>query len=373
MPDLVAARAEAAVLAGDDPPEAGWCRWIEQRLIDAGELGFSPWWRHVLLDFWRSGKTAFACAAGFRAAKSTSVISMAEVPAALFRERAPFAGAELVLPIMSADVTEANGRLFTVASCLRSIGLREARTKKTSRDGEVTRIGPGEFFLREGGQGRGGCEFLDVGSNRVEIRVQPASLSGASGYTGIDVMADEIDVWDSKIATRILETLMARLKGQEGTKAYLISKPFDGALTQTVERGDMPGTYIARVGVDGVAADEAGRRAVREQIIAQGDRATRSFVNDARWTEKGDADSPYVPSWVALPLGPDGTYSPEVAALECWRLSSTGVGLEDGEFLLDGFFRAYGARPTGAMGSRVLDPELLKLARDRSRLALLPA
>ncbi len=352
-------RAVAEGMPGDTPEER-WAAFVESKL-PAGEPAFSPFWWRTLRAFWQSGKTALIVLKANRAGGTTHVARMCAAPEMLFRERRAIAESEFVWANASATVPLANGSLRMVASAMRAIGLREV--KKRSKD-EVKRVAPSEFFISEGSvQTAGTIEFLDVHSNRVEYRSQPASRAGLSGFTGIGFTPDEVELWrgEAERPEEVLELGMSRLKGQCGAHTYAISRAFaeDGALYKIVSRGDTEELMIARLGEQGARDDEAGRLALRDHLRARGvagDREALRYSQDRRLTEEADPTSPIVPAWVGI--GP-----PEATILECWRLAATGFGLDEGEVPLDGLLRVYGGRPTGREGERYIEQAAIDAAR----------
>lgn len=124
-------------------------------------------------------------------------------------------------------------------------------------------------------------------------------------------------------------------------------------------RGDTESLMIARLGEQGARDDEIGRLALREhlrRIGAAGDREALRYSQDSRLIEEADPASPLIPAWCGI--GP-----PEASILDCWRLASTGVGLDDGEVPLDGMLRVYGGRPTGREGEKYFSKAAIDAAR----------
>lgn len=369
MTDLDSLRKAAHDYPGDTPEER-WARLTEARLLEAGEPPFSQWWWALMVAFWNSGKTALVVGKANRAGGTTHIVRMAATPESVFRERKPVADSELVWPNASATVKLANDSIRMFASTLRALGLREVKTR--SKD-EIKRVDSGSYFLREGSNAvAGSIEFLDGSGNRVEYRSQPASKAGLSGFTGMGFTADEVELWkgEAERPSEVLELGLSRLKGQAGTRAYAISRLFaeGGPLHTIAQLGDNEGQMVARLGATGARDDEIARLALRDHLKALatgGDRHARIYSEDPRLTEEADPASIVIPAWSALPVGKPGEYGPDAAIRECWRLASTGWGLEPGEVPLEGLFRVYGGRPTGHEGARYFDTRFLREARER--------
>lgn len=353
-------RAAAANMPGETPEER-WAAFVESKL-PAGEPGFTPWWWNTGRTFWRSDKTALVVLKANRAGGTSHTARMCAGPEMIFRERSTVADSELVWANASATVKLANDSLAMVAFTLRTAGYSEVKTR--SKD-EVKRLAPGVFFKRDGSNmAAGAIEFLDLCGNRIEYRSQPASKAGLSGFTGVGFSGDEIELWkgEAERPEEVLELGLSRLKGQAGAKAYLISRAFseEGALYKIAMRGDTESLMVARLGEQGARDDEAGRLALRAHLRAlgvAGDRAARGYSEDARLTEEADPASPIIPAWCGI--GP-----PEASILECWRLASTGIGLEEGEVPLDGLLRVYGGRPTGREGEKYFSAAAIRAARE---------
>lgn len=343
------------------PEEWGWFRWLERRigLPGVGAPPVSRWWGWALREFWVSGKPELAALVGMRGTKSHTMCRVA-VAEALFRERKPVLGTDLVWGIYSCDMHEANGRASTLTALLGALGFSEATTRATVESGS---------YFRAGGSGRSSISTYDVTGNPIEFRISPATSGGASGYTGIGITCDELDLWKggdgNSNAAEVLSVLGPRLFGQTGARMYRISAPFSETSphTRDVRQGDNDAQHVARLGVDGAKRDDAAREALalmfEDRARGSGKRGERerygSYASDARLREKASPDDYRIPTWVAR----DGDLA-EVMR-DCWMRAAKDAGA-DGSDPLALLFARFGARPYGATGSRLIDPMLIDRA-----------
>lgn len=359
MADLKQARAEAAALAGDVAPEWGWFRWLERRIIERDQPEVSQWWRDTVRAFYASGADELAALVGMRGTKSHTACRLA-VAEALFRERTPVLGTDLVWGVYSCDLPEANGRATTIAALLGVVGMTEV----DKRD----KVSPGTFFRSGALGGRTTIATYDLSGNAIEFRIAPATTGGASGYTGIGLTCDELDLWrdgdGANPASQVLSVLRPRLFGQKGARVYRISAPFaeTSPHTRAVRRGDTEGQCVARLGTWGAERDEAARAILAEMFRDRSRRGSQrdrrrfaAYAEDARLFERASADDYRIPTWVAR----DGDLSDLM--LDCWKRAADDAA-EDGSDPLAMLFARFGARPYGATGMRLIDPILLDRA-----------
>lgn len=359
--------AAARDLPGDTPEER-WAALVEQRLGAAGEPPFAEWWREARASFWRSGKAVEVACKANRAGGTSHTVLQCAVPQSLFRERKAVGDSQLAWASASATLNLANDAIALFKTGLRALGFREVKTR--SKD-EVKRIGPMEFFARDGSFAMpGSVEFLDVNGNRCEYRSSVASKAGLSGFTGIGFTADEVGLWkgEAERPGDVLDLGLSRLKGQADARASLISRSFttQDHLHRLAMRGDNEQLLVHRLGERGARYDEEARLALRDhlRVLARaGDKAARMYAEDPRLLEEADPGSVVIPAWSALPVGDGMTHGPAAAILACWRLSASGIGLDEGELPLDGLFRVYGGRPEGQEGQRYFNLKAIEAAR----------
>jgi hypothetical protein len=369
MTDLAAAR----TIIRPEPGEskiAAWGRWIERKLIDAGEPPRSIWWAEKLAEFDRSRATSFAAGVGQRGGKSTDIIAYRLLPVALFGDHKPVYGAELVIPVLSVDLREANGRQATAIHILKTIGMTQEKTRA-----DVDRAGA--FFASPGTpQQPGECIIGRWDRVGIKLRTQPASSGGASGFTAPAVLADELGLWsgEKESPRKVLEALQGRRKGVSEAYQYNVSRPFSETdeLTKMIRGGSNEGLFVASLGAAGSTANDVACEVLRGHLISrasQGDNRSAAYAFDPRLKERLSPSSVFVPAWVALPIGLPGDYGPGPAILECWRLAVSGEGLLPGESPIDGLFRAYGGRPIGNEGASWYDGNIIETMKCRDALA----
>lgn len=362
--DLKQIREAAGALAPGDAPEVGWLRWLEARLKSETAAPWRPmpaWWVWTYERFWRSGKVELVGSVGRRGTKSSSCCRVA-VCEILFRERRVEPGSELVWPILSCDMAEANGRQRTLRTLLEAIGIDPV--------GDESKVRPGTFWASSPNQGRSKIVLFDAECRRVEFRIAPASPAGVSGFTGLGGLGDEMElgVWaqSGDACKAVLDMWRPTLKGQKGSRLYLYSAPYGerGPHTRMVAGGSTDGRYVATLGELGARLDTEARRGLVKLFEAKSkekDRTQRErdrlakYAADPRLLEAGDPHSTAIPSWAANPTNEDGDGPDPVGAiLECYRLASVDVEEDGGDALLQLFAR-YGAVPMAAGASRLFD------------------
>ncbi len=347
------------------PEEWGWFRWIEQRIgEDAPPV--SRWWGWTLHEFWTSGAPELAALVGMRGTKSHTVCRVA-VAESLFRERHPVLGTDLVWGIYSCDMHEASGRASTVAALLGAIGLQQV-DRRDALDASA--------FFRSGAQGgRTTISTFDLHDEPIEFRIAPATSGGASGYTGIGITCDELDLWKGgdghSNANEVLSVLSPRLFGQHGAHLYRVSAPFaeNSPHTRAVRDGDSEIQHVARLGPAGARRDQEARAAIARMFEDRARASDRrddrdrfgAYAKDPRLAERADPLDYRIPTWVAR----DGDVDEIVR--DCWSRAARDAK-KDGSDPLALMFARFGARPLGATGGRMFDP----IALDRAA-ATVPA
>lgn len=362
--DLKQIRVAAGKLAPDDPPEVGWLRWFEARLQSETVAPWRPmpgWWVWTYEDFWRSGKLELAASVGRRGTKSSSAcrVGVCEI---IWRERRVEPGSELVWPILSCDMHEANGRQRTLRALLEVVvGAPVA---------DESKVKPGNFWASSPNQGRSKIVLHDAEERRVEFRIAPASPAGVSGFTGLGGLGDEMElgVWAQDVDTcaNVLKMWRPTLKGQKGSHLYLYSAPYGekGPHTRMVAGGSTDERYVATLGELGARLDTEARRGLAAMLAERAkekDRPQRDrdrfarYAADSRLLEEGDPDSTAIPSWAANPTNDNGDGPDPVGAIkECFRLASSDAEQDGTDALLELLAR-YGARPMAAGASRLFD------------------
>lgn len=337
------ARREAAAI---EPGHTGTLLWIDARCQAAGMHALDIWWVDTLRAFYRSGRLVLAARIGLRGGKSVSVCR-ALVNDALFMLRDLDPGTVGVIPVMSADRTEATDRFFTILAILRACGV--SSTKK----GEEEDSSPGGIgstytstTLPSGG---GVIKTVDSQGHAVEFRIYPARITGAVGYTAVAGFCDEVDLWPvdlgvsaDDVAQRsdkgranpgdvVLARLLERFTTTRATAhLYIVSASYrgeDSAHARKIATGVKNGEsdrvmWVARLGVIGAARDDAARSRLSTLIAS----------DDPRLLSSADPLSPNVAAWVTSP----------VAKIEdCYDLSGQHLGA---------MFGRYGGRPDDASG-----------------------
>lgn len=289
--------------------------WVESRCVAAGMHALDPQWLWHFREFYESGKMVDAGRFGLRAAKSVSV-PRALVAEILYTDRRLEPGQVGVCPIMSVDKAEAADRFSTVRRILSACGLTDHTGKRTEEADGFVCAGGGSAALK--------ITMQDLQGHDVEIRVYPASISGASGFTAIAGFLDELDLWGKEGAAnpadRVIEIVVTRFTTQPGARLHVMSATYHptSAHAKMIAAGDTALQRVARLGAAGAAKDETDRRRLAAKIGS----------SDARLLAPGDPNSTDVPSWVSNPTAPIET---------CHALSKENI---------DRMFALYGGRVT---------------------------
>lgn len=339
-----------------DTPEERWFRWLEGRLVTAGEPPIPWWWEQELVRFWKSGKRVFYGGVGLRGLKS-SVTTRASISAALFRDRRSVMGGMLVLPILSALKVEGGGRIANIRSILRSLGFRE-RERKGKGEEAAEVVPPGEYtYSLNASSGLGIIDFRDASDNMVTCWVRVAGLGGVREYTGIGAIFDEWDhvpvVGDDGRepqyggAHKILDYGIARMTGQDGAQAFVVSNPTTetACLSAACIAGDGHQSHIARLGDRGAEELERAFATLVAFLKWSGD---DDLARDERLNERQDPLAWRIPSCI-------GHAEPSVAIIEHWKQSCDSARRSGEIDRMGTFFRIYCARAVGGEGANYID------------------
>lgn len=299
----------------------GTLAWIDARCQLAGMHALDDWWIDAFAKFYESGKMVFGGRIGLRGGKSVSVCR-ALVNDALFTARKLDPSTVGVVPIMSANRTEATDRFVAIRAILAACGVRDSKGDD-SEDAIPNGIG-GTFTSSTLPSGGGVIRTRDSQRHAIEFRVYPAAQRSAIGFTAIGGFCDEVDLWHDRDtganpADRVLELLFQRFTTQPTARCYIVSATYNrtSAHSRIIDAGDTALQHIARLGELGAVRDNIARHTLA------------GLAADLRIIEKADPQSPDVPAWVTSPLSPID---------RCLALSKGN---------LDAMFAHYGGRPAG--------------------------
>ncbi len=274
----------------------GQLLWMNERCAKAGMDALDDWWLWDLRAFYASGKQEHAGRVGLRGAKSTS-IPRPLTRDALFIPRRLDPTVPGVIPIISVDKTEADGRFNTIRGTLRACGM----APKKPDDSNVPILPDGIAGIYESStlaSGGGVIYFRDSEGHDLEFRIYAAKVAGAVGYTGVSGFCDEVDLWvdDRGVnpAERVLDLLAKRFTTQRAAHLYIFSASYypNSAHKRKIDEGDTALQHLARLGPIGAERDTAARHRLSAQIKS----------NDPRLLAPADPMSPDIPSWVTNPL-----------------------------------------------------------------------
>jgi hypothetical protein len=333
-------RAEAERAYG--PGHIATLLWIDARCQAAGMHALDPWHVENQRAYYESGKPVDVEGIGLRGAKSVTKCR-ALVNDAIFQRRDIDPGTVGVIPIMSADRTEATDRFYTLRKILGACGVRSTREEDA---GDYRGLGINtEFTPSTLPSGGGVIKTVDSQGHPIEFRVYPARINGAVGYTAIAGLCDEVDLWpvDLGVSTEdvaqrkalgranpadvVLDRLLERFTTTlASAHLYIVSATYrgrDSAHVRKLQEGDTPIQRVARLGVLGAQRDEEARRRLAASICS----------DDPRLLAPADPMSTEIPAWVTNPAAPIES---------CYALSRGRLGA---------MFGRYGARPDEAQGA----------------------
>jgi hypothetical protein len=316
----------------------GYFLWIEQKCTAAGMHPCDPQWLWHFREFYESGKMIDVGRFGLRAGKSVSVPRALAAEVLLVSRRLE-KGQVGVCPIMAQNMREAADRFSTMRQILHACGLVDNTGHRTEDEEGFVCSGGGSTALK--------IVMRDFEGHDVEVRVYPASISGAAGFTGIAGFCDELDLWGrdeaANPAKRVVEILTTRYTTQPQAKLHLMSATYNpkSAHAEMIAAGDTPLQRVARLGAEGAKKDEDERS-----------RLARSFsLADKLLTEKADPQSTDIPSWVSNPITP---------IEECYKKSG-------GD--LRRMFALYGARVASVGGAKMSADDYLWIASQNNTAA----
>lgn len=344
------ARHEALASARGQHEHFATLLWVNDRCQLAGMHPLDAWHLENQRLYYESGKPVQVERIGLRGAKS-STKCRALVNDALFQVRDLDPGTIGVIPIMSADRTEATDRFHTIRKVLGACGV-----KRVTKKGDEVLEDVGDY--RAGGvgstyeattlpSGGGVIATQDSQGHRIEFRIYPARITGAVGYTAVAGLCDEVDLWpvdlgvsNEEVAQRsdggranpadvVLDRLLERFTTTLATAhLYIVSASYrgeDSAHARLMKRGDDEVQRVARLGVLGAQRDEEQRRRLAWAIGS----------NDPRLLAPGDSMGVNIPAWAT---------NPDKASIEdCYRISRKRLGP---------MFGRYGGRPDEAVDGR---------------------
>lgn len=332
----------------DAPPHFKTLLWIDSMCVEAGMHALDLWWLGTLLVFYASGKLVLVVRCGLRGAKSVS-ICRSLVNDALFGHCGADQSTVGVIPIMSADRTEATDRFHTIKAILSACGVGERR-KKGEEEDFAPLLAPGGLGMTYKSStlpsGGGVITIEDVDGREVQFRIYPARLSGVIGHTDKSGFGDELDTWPVDLGVSAADVAQRSASGRANpadvvldrwlerftttlktAHLYLVSASYfgeDTAHARKVAEGDTPIQMVARLGDLGAARDNAARTSLAKAIGSP----------DRRLLAPADPFSPNVPAWVT---------SPAASIEDCFALSRMRLGP---------MFGRYGGRPDEAEGGR---------------------
>jgi hypothetical protein len=358
------ARVEAVAMA---PGHYGTLLWVDYRCQLAKMHALDAWHLENQRLYYDSGKPVQVERIGLRGAKSTTKCR-ALVNDALFQVRGLDPGTVGVIPIMSADRTEATDRFHTIKKVLGACGA-----KRVTKKGEDVAEDIADY--RAGGLGityesttlpSGGGVIVtrDSQGHRIEFRIYPARITGAVGYTAVAGLCDEVDLWPVDLGTSqeaveeaarkidggkanpadvVLDRLLERFTTAFEDKSahlYIVSASYkgeDSAHARWMKNGDDDTQRVARLGKLGAKRDEEQRRRLAAAIGS----------DDPRLLAPADPMSINIPAWATNAAAPIES---------CYKGSRGRLGP---------MFGRYGGRPDEATDGRHPDSMAgVKIARE---------
>lgn len=195
----------------------------DEALRRKGWPAISPWWLEHLKRFYAGGKRRQVIRAGRRGGKSSTLCRVAVCEALHGQHNIP-PGDIGVFAFFSVSMREARERLRTICEILDALGVGYERS------GDSVRL-----------HGR-----------PVAIRVYPASVRTAVGFTCIGAAFDELARWRDEAtganpATEVLRSVRPAMATQRQAREFLSSSPWStlDAHYEAVEAGETPQQSVA--------------------------------------------------------------------------------------------------------------------------------
>jgi len=196
---------------------------LDALLVRAGWHRTSDWWRATVRRFLRSKARTLVARVGRRGGKSATLCRLA-VALGVFVDHPIPKGDVGVIAFVSSRMEEATARLFTIRKILDAIGVK----------------------YRERGNS------IELVNKPIRFTVYPCTVAGASGFTSIAVIWDEVSKWrdadtGANPATEVIAALRPTMATQPHARMVLSSSPFGTLDAHAVAfaRGDAPDQLTA--------------------------------------------------------------------------------------------------------------------------------
>lgn len=183
----------------------------------------SPWWRETITNFYKTQKRTIVARVGRRGGKSSTVCRLA-VLEALYGEHDVTPGDVGVVAIVSANRDQANERLRTIATILRTLKVRHRQTS----------------------------DEIELLNRPIVFKTFAASVAGVVGFTAICCICDEVSKWKahdsaSNPAPEILSALRPTMATMPNARMFLISSPMgeEDAHATAFAKGDTDHQVVA--------------------------------------------------------------------------------------------------------------------------------
>lgn len=177
----------------------------------------SDWWRDTVDGFLRSFKRQLCIRAGRRSGKSSTLCLLAIAWALVYPAAAIPLGDLGVIAFVSVDRREVDGRLRTIETLLKALGIKHER--------------------------RG--DYIDLIGRPIRFQAFTASVAGVSGFTCILAICDECSKWKdtdtgANPAREVLASLRPTMATQPLARIILSSSPWStlDAHAEAFARGD---------------------------------------------------------------------------------------------------------------------------------------
>jgi hypothetical protein len=267
----------------------GFLLWMDTKFVAQGQHALSDWWKQSFREFFDSEKTWGIWQVGRGGGKSTGLERLSILYVlfgSLLAERHIPPGQRWIWPFISASTQDAGRRIREIQALNMALGLE---TKPKQQHGQPT------------------MEFDDVGGNAVAFVSIAATIAGVSGPSALGITIDEEAKLRDRSAnvnpsTEILASAGQMFRARPGVKGIRCSSAWreGGSHWLSIQEGDTPMTYVARIGATHLDTVVKGLHEVAlwEEQAKHDDRAAQE-IRDYALTVRGD--SPNIPTWLANP------------------------------------------------------------------------
>jgi hypothetical protein len=178
---------------------------LDAVLVKAGFPPMSEWWKSVLEEFYLAEAVDLILRVGRRGGKSTTLCRVGVAEALYGRHVIP-PGDVGVIPVVSVDKRESAGRIYTIRTILKAIGVTPTKSQTDNI-------------------------LIDVNGSDFLFRTFTATIAGVSGFTGVCPLLDEVAKWKdnetgANPAAEVISSIKPTIATQPLARVYWSSSPW---------------------------------------------------------------------------------------------------------------------------------------------------